>query len=221
MQIPFLHKHKYELLLIGLVLHLFTGIFIRNPFVYSAIIWPVNILLLGLAGFGVFAGKGKWKIILRNVLLLPVMVLPLGAHLFRQHPTYFLLLSVVYVIFFLFIFRELIIFLIRPGYINSDIIWAAACGYFLLIEIATFLFQWCFYQNQASFKGIDATHHTTVYNDLVYFSSITLTSIGFGDILPILSYTKLLTALVGIAGQFYSVVLVGIIIGKFVSKGDH
>lgn len=56
--------------------------------------------------------------------------------------------------------------------------------------------------------------------DLVYFSSITLTSIGFGDITPSSYHTKLITAFFGIAGQFYVVVLVGILISKFSSKSD-
>lgn len=214
----FLHKRKFELLLAGLILHLFTGIFIRNLFLYSAIIWPVNMIILALAGFGVFAKKGKWKNLLRNLLFLPVLILPLGAHYFRHHPNYFLLLSVVYVAFFLLIFWELIRFLIKPGYINADIISAAACGYFLLVEIATFLFQSLFYQNPASLKGVNTTYHATIYNDLVYFSSIIITTIGLGDITPTAYYTKLLTAFLGIAGQFYSVVLVGIVISKFVSK---
>lgn len=175
-------------------------------------------VILGLAGFGVFIGKGKWKNNLHKLLFLPVMVLPLGAHYFRDNTTYFLLLSVVYVVFFIYLFCELIAFLIMPGYINADIISAAACGYLLLIETATFLFQFFFYQNAASFKGIDTAHHTTVFQDMVYFSSITLTSIGFGDITPAAASTKLLTAMFGITGQFYSVVLVGIVISKFTSQ---
>ena len=215
-----LYKRKYEFLLAALILHLFIGIFIRNLFLYSAVIWPMNMLLLGLAGYGVFAGKGKWKNIVRNVLVVPVIGLPLGAHSFRHNSVFFALLSAVYIIFFVFIYWELIRFLIRPGYINADIISAAACGYFLLVEIATFLFQLLFYENPVSFKGIDANFHATIFNDLVDFSSITITSIGFGDITPTIYYTRLLTALLGSIGQFYSVVLVGIVISKFASKGE-
>ena len=120
--------------------------------------------------------------------------------------------------FFLFIFREIIAFLIKPGYINIDIISAAACGYLLLVEIASFLFQWAYFRDKGSFKGINDSVHTGIFNDFIYFSSITITSIGFGDITPSTPQTKLLTALVGIVGQFYSVVLVGIVISKFVSK---
>jgi hypothetical protein len=59
---------------------------------------------------------------------------------------------------------------------------------------------------------------SAVYMDLVYFCSITMTSIGFGDILPNNHVTKLITSLFGIIGQFYSVVLVGILISKFTAS---
>ena len=220
MPLLFLHNRKYEWLLSALILHLFSGIIIHNMFFYQAILCTENMVVLGLAGFGVFAGKQKWKKALQYILFLPVLLLPFGAHTFRHIPAYFLVLSIVYIVFFVFLFSEVILFLIKPGYINVDLISAAACGYFLLIEISTFLCEACFYQNRAAFKGIDTAYNSTIYNDLVYFSSITITSIGFGDITPGLYYTKLLTAFIGIIGHFYSVVLVGIVIGKFVSKGD-
>lgn len=70
------------------------------------------------------------------------------------------------------------------------------------------------YAVPGSFRGIDATSATTVYLDLVYFCSIVITSIGFGDITPAHHATKLATSAVGLTGQ-YSVVLVGILISKY------
>lgn len=217
----FYQKWKYELLLFALVQHLFIGIFLRDLPFYTSIIWPINMLILGPASVGIFVDKGKWKNRIRWVLFLLVLALPIALPFFSDHPAYILLLSLAYVAFFSFILWELMRFLIKPGYINVDIILASACGYFLFIEIATFLFQFFFYQDPACFSGIDSSNPASVYMDLVYFSSITLTSIGYGDILPSAHYTKLIASVFGIAGQFYSVVLVGILISKFVSKSEN
>ncbi len=170
---------------------------------------------------GVFIEKGRATNAVRNLLFALVLLLPISLPFLGQMPHFMELLSGVYVLFFAFIFWEIIRFLIRPSYINADIISASACGYLLLIEISTFLMQTLFYRNPLAFKGIDASNPAATYIDLVYFSSITLTSIGFGDITPNLPHTKLLTALFGIAGQFYSVVLVGILISKFASNPDR
>lgn len=218
--LSYLYKRKYELLLVALIQHLFIGIFLTDLPFYTKVIWPLNMVILGIASVGVFIEKGKWKNIIQKILFLLVVALPIGLTFFGNNPYYFIFLNISYVVFFLFIFWEVLKYLIKPSYINTDIISASACGYFLLIEISTFLLQYFVVQNPQSFKGIDGSMSALTYMDLVYFSSITLTSIGFGDITPNTYYTKLITSFFGIAGQFYSVVLVGILISKFTSNNS-
>lgn len=214
----FLRQRKYELLLLALIQHLFIGIFLTDLDFYTRVIWPVNMLLLGLGSIFIFTGKHSWRHWFRNIHFVIILLLPVGIPFFKHYPYYFTILNINYVIFFTFLFLELLRFLIKPGYINTDIISAAACGYFLLIEISVFLLQTLEYRSRESFKGIDLTSPATIFTDLVYFCSITFTSIGFGDITPNDHVTKLVTAFIGIAGQFYTVVLVGILLSKFTSK---
>ncbi len=216
----FLYKRKYEVLLLALLQHLFIGIVLQDLQFYAKVIWPINMLVLGIASVGIFIEKGKWKNAIRTVLVLLVLAFPLSLPFLGNLPYFMLTLNISYVIFFTFIFWEVVRFLIKPSYINADVISASACGYLLLVEISAFLLQAYFYHNPLSFKGIDPTGTAASYIDLVYFSSITITSIGFGDITPNTPHTKLVTALFGIAGQFYSVVLVGILISKFSSHSD-
>jgi predicted membrane metal-binding protein len=177
-------------------------------------------LVVGVASIGVFIEKGKWKNVVRNVLFIMVLGLPIFLPFFGDVPYYLFSLNIVYVIFFAFIFLEILKFLLKPSYINTDIIVAAACGYLLLIEISVFVLQIFYYHNPNSLTGINSMTNAETFMDLVYFSSITFTSIGYGDILPNSHHTKLITSFFGVAGQFYSVVLVGILISKFSSKSD-
>ncbi|MES2517346.1 MAG: ion channel [Bacteroidota bacterium] len=216
--LPFLQKRKYELLLYALIQHLFIGIFLRDNAFYTKVIWPINMIILGGASVGVFIGQSKWKNLIRDFLLFLVFGFPLSLPFFDHVKNFMQIVSIAYVFFFLFIFWEVAKFLIKPSYINIDIISASACGYLLLLEISVFLIQIFVYDNPLSFKGIDTSTTAGTYMDIVYFCSITFTSIGFGDITPNLHYTKLMTAIIGIVGQFYSVVLVGILISKFTSK---
>jgi len=213
-----LSKRKYELLLLALIQHLFVGIFLTDLDFYTRVIWPVNMLLLGLGSIFIFTGKMGWRHWFRSIHFIIVLLLPIGIPFFKDVPWYFTFLNINYVIFFVFLFVELLRFLLKPGYINSDIISASVCGYFLLIEISTFLLQTFEYHDPHSFKGIDTSSSASIFIDLVYFCSITFTSIGFGDITPNMHITKLITAFIGIGGQFYTVVLVGILISKFSSK---
>jgi hypothetical protein len=132
-------------------------------------------------------------------------------------PMVMVALSVSYMAFFLVILIEILRHLLRPIYINVDLVSAAVCGLFLLLETSIFLMQALYYAIPGSFRGIDTALPTTVYLDLVYFCSIVITSIGFGDITPAHHMTKLATSAVGTTGQMYSVVLVGILISKYTS----
>ena len=180
----FLHHRKYEILLIALIQHLYIGIVLSDMSFYTKILWPINMVILGLASIGVFIEKGKLKNIVKNVLVIIVIAFPVLLPFFKGVPEYMILLNVSYVFFFSFIFLEVFKFLIKPSYINSDIISAAACGMFLLIEIFVFLFQIWVYTDHNSFKGIDYSSTPHTYIDLVYFCSITFTIIGYGDIRP-------------------------------------
>jgi hypothetical protein len=212
-----LRKRRYELLLAALLLHLFIGILLPGTQLYMEVVLPINMLIIGFCATGFFV-REKGTRILPFVLFALVVASPFVVSAVRDIPLWMFVTSMLYILYFLIILREVFAFLIKPGYINSDLISAAACGYLLLLETSSFLMQGIYYLDNSSFKGIDNKVTSTIFMDFVYFSSEVLTSIGFGDILPTSHHTRLLTSLFGIAGQFYTVVLVGIIISKFSSN---
>ncbi|MCD8528517.1 MAG: ion channel [Chitinophagales bacterium] len=215
----FLQKYKYELLLFGLSQHIFISMFMPDLALYRKFVWPINMLVLGFTSFGIFIEKNKIRLFILRFLVFVICSTPVLSYFMGFSDKMMIFLSVSYTLFFAYVFYEIMIFLIKPSYINRDIISAAGVGYLLLIEIATFAQQTIFYFNKEAYSGLDLSHPTATFVDFVYFSTITLTSIGFGDILPNTHYTKLLTSLIGIVGQFYSVVLVGILISKFTNGG--
>ncbi|MEM9339182.1 MAG: ion channel [Bacteroidota bacterium] len=213
-----LTKRKYEVLLVALVMHLYIGIAITDLVLYDRVIWPINMGLIGVASIGIFLRQGKWKILIKDVLLILAILFPIMLPWLAYLPQFFMWLSIIYCIFFTVILYEIIKFLVKPGYINLDIISASACGYFLLIEICVFLMQVLYYSDPSSIGLLDNRDPATVYMDLVYFSSVTITTIGYGDISPVSYSAKLIVSLFGVVAQFYSVVLIGILISKFSSE---
>ncbi len=54
--------------------------------------------------------------------------------------------------------------------------------------------------------------------DLIYFSFVTLTTLGYGDILPVNTYARTLAYMEAIAGQFYIAILVASLVGAHLSE---
>jgi len=51
-----------------------------------------------------------------------------------------------------------------------------------------------------------------------YFSFVTITTLGYGDITPVTEVAKAITVLEAVAGQLYLVVAVAWLVGMYVSK---
>jgi hypothetical protein len=116
--------------------------------------------------------------------MVTVIAFPVLLPFFKDVSEFMLMLNLRFLVFFSFIFIEVFKFLIKPSYINTYIISAAGCGLLLLIETFVFLFQIWIYADQSSFKGIDYSSPTHTFIDLVYYCSIILTTIAYGDITP-------------------------------------
>ena len=54
--------------------------------------------------------------------------------------------------------------------------------------------------------------------ELLYFSLITLTTVGYGDIVPLSGMARILTALEGVTGVLYIATTVALLVGRFKSE---
>ncbi|MEM7717215.1 MAG: potassium channel family protein [Cyanobacteria bacterium P01_A01_bin.68] len=52
----------------------------------------------------------------------------------------------------------------------------------------------------------------------MYFSFTTLTTLGYGDIIPVSPLAKMLTNLEAIIGQLYPAILIAILVGGYISQ---
>jgi hypothetical protein len=52
----------------------------------------------------------------------------------------------------------------------------------------------------------------------LYYTYITLASVGYGDITPLMPVSRSLATLMAVSGQFYMAVIVALLVGKFSSQ---
>lgn len=55
--------------------------------------------------------------------------------------------------------------------------------------------------------------------NIAYFSFVTLTTLGYGDILPATPLAKLSTVLISVIGPVYLAVIMGVLIGRYIQEG--
>jgi len=68
-----------------------------------------------------------------------------------------------------------------------------------------------------SFKGFDPGHGPGADSAWLYFSFVTLTTLGYGDITPVTAVARTLAYLQAVAGQFYIAVLVAGLVSGYIS----
>jgi len=96
--------------------------------------------------------------------------------------------------------------------ITLNIIAAAISGYFLIGLLGG---QLCQTLNLISPKSFNIVEEDNQLYSLTYYSFTTLTSLGFGDILPANPPAQSVSLLIGITGQLYLTILVAILVGKY------
>ena len=120
---------------------------------------------------------------------------------------------VIGVSFFCFLFIKCLQEVFRHKEVDFQTIYAAICGYLIMGIMGTITFSFIHRTIPGSFSNT-----TNESLEFLYFSFITLTTLGYGDITPIHSIPRSLVILFSVSGQLYLTILVALLIGKFVTE---
>jgi voltage-gated potassium channel len=126
-----------------------------------------------------------------------------------------LLEQLVFIIFFILIAINLFLEMIRSKEVDSEVIFSAVAAYVLfgfcgaLITAVIIFFQ--------PFAFSLETTDISLFHQCLYFSFVTITTTGYGDIVPLTPMAKSLAIFLSVFGQLYLTVIIGILIGKYLS----
>jgi len=99
------------------------------------------------------------------------------------------------------------------GPITAHRIQGAVAAYLLLGLVWAFAYELILIQNPASFQPADlGGAKTPVMVNLIYFSFVTLTTVGYGDITPVHPMARSLSNLEALVGLLYPAILIGRIV---------
>lgn len=109
----------------------------------------------------------------------------------------------------------------RAEKVSGNNIIGAICIYLLLGVIWSLLYVLVNLLIPGSFGGQITGSTYQQLQDFLYYSVVTLTSLGYGDILPVGATARALSALEVIFGQFYIAILVAALVANYLSRRER
>ncbi len=171
------------------------SVFIRSQ--EKVRVWIIVLVLIIIGGVFAFSALNKTYSILFNHLKTGILFL-----------------------FYIIVTFELIKQIWKAKLVDKKIIFGVISGFISLGFIGFFICISIEIVNSGSFAGLyvmnDASNILT--ERLMYFSYITLLTIGYGDIIPLTHIAQKATILIGLMGQIYLVIITAIIVGKYINQ---
>ncbi len=203
-----IHHYRFEILFFSFMILMFYSLFLPK------LSFSIALLLNVIAGLNMFPQKKKKLVVPLTIAGALLITAFLGAFI----PGAWLksMGFAIFVIFFLFVAYEVFHQIYKSPKVNVGIIYGLFCGLIILGILGALIFTIIEQTSPGSFSNL--SQGPGKVNDLVYFSFITLLTIGFGDIIPLSSIAQRLTMLFGIVGHFYTVVVIALVIGKYLAN---
>ena len=124
-------------------------------------------------------------------------------------------------IFFLVIVVSLIRQIATAKNVSLGVILDSIAGYLLLGLVYSIFILFIFQADPGSFSypnntmGSGENISTSIP---LYFSFVTLATLGYGDMVPVEPYTRSISTFIAVSGQFYIAIIVALLVGKFSAR---
>src|SRR5262245_11670077 len=184
----------------------------------------LNIFMSGILLAGVYAvSEKKRNLLVACVLAFPALLGRWVSHFF-PHPVIFLASAVLILLVLVVAIQAILRHAVKARRVTADTISAALCAYLLIGLTWAILYTFMEFLHTGSFTLPPRQPSSTAedwllyfhFPQFVYYSFVTLTSTGFGDIIPVAGPARSFSMLEAIIGQFYLAVLISRLVGLYI-----
>ncbi len=211
---------KFGLLLLGLLLLLLVGPLIRqygwwgSPLLLEAVFGTSAILFI-------ISLTRNVRVFLHELIpALLIVMFAVLAVLFRQDIYRTLMLVSALVFCSIAInYSSRAVFL--SGAVDLNKIVGSVCVYMLLVVTWAIFYEFLELVSPGSFSGLSDTTDLSRFNEFAYFSLVTITTLGYGDITPNSLLAGIVAGLQATVGVFYTAVLVASLVGDFMARREQ
>jgi hypothetical protein len=165
----------------------------------------------------IYVISGKKNHIVIGVLLAAPLLLSLWSAYFFKHEWLPIIGLLCGIAFFAFIIVIILRFIFKQDEISGDLIAGAAVVYLLMAIMWAFAYRVIEIIDPGSFS-LAQGHSLEHQFSFQYYSFVTLTTLGYGDIFPISTAAKACAILEAVIGQLYLVITIAWLMGVHISQ---
>lgn len=219
----FILKHRMSIMLAAIVTLLVAFPFVQNQTTQAVVSLELLFTLFLVAGVNAITRNKK---IVSVTLLLAIMAFVVTGFDYFLHSQMLLLFSlIIEIVFFIIITATIIEHVLKYKKVSADKIYGAICGYLLtgiiwamIYTVIETAFPNSFYfASGLGFNFEQSSPQGLYFTQFIYYSYITLSTLGYGDIVPTGLEARVFSSLEAMIGQLYVAVLIARLVGLHIS----
>lgn len=198
------------------------GMLITMPFVdqleYGRLMEAVALSIVLLTAVLAIGGR-RATLAIAVALVTPALLAIWFGHFLPEHMSREVTL-VAGMVFVAFVMANLMRFMIRAPWVNSEVLCAAVATYFMLGIFWAFVYALLGILTPHAFEFMipQEPHRQLTRFEAVYFSFSTLTTVAYGDIVPLSNVARMLTNLEAATGVFYMALVISRLVSLYSSR---
>ncbi len=214
---PVSEKNNFLYLTVGIVLLLFVGA-ISDQFeglVGHQLIQAFSVINIVVGLYG-FKSTEKWFHTGAGIAVsvIAVVIVGLALELLHLYYLHLILLSCFY-LWAIWLAGKQVLF---TGAVDANRIIGAICIYLLMGLIWALMYLFIAQAIPGAFNGVEQLVWYDNFADVAYYSYVTLTTLGYGDISPVAPIARFLVYMEALVGVFYMAILVASLIGVGINE---
>ena len=205
------NKNNFVYLFFSLIILLFSAtVVVEVPGGLGEDIFSVVTMLMLAVSIKSLKTERTWTWTVYALIAFFVLLTALGK--FFGHQAYIYLILMILLIFFIGSFASAAKQVLFVGDIDGNKIIGSLSLYLLLGLIWTVIYLLLLAMDPSAFSGVEAANWQQGFSRIAYYSFVTLTTLGYGDILPTNHVAEFFVYMEAIIGVFYMAIIVSSLI---------
>ncbi len=147
-------------------------------------------------------------------VLAGIMILTMWLDNFFEHDIFSTVSMICGILLTLVVTKNTLMLIIKTETVSREVVYAAMLLYILIAKMWAMVYMLLYLIDAAAFNLSGGLGNLLLFE---YYSFVTLTTLGFGDITPLTNVAKMFSALEAVIGQLYLVVVIAWFVGMRVA----